>query len=89
MSARPYQTFQSEGWYRPGRARKNHYFRMIDEDSMRLVSLCENYLSGGGIRPHLKYSSEAAQQCVACWAVLRPVLMAPQGTPWFEIAVTS
>lgn len=40
MTARPFRTFQSEGLYRPGYARTDHYFRLTGTGDLPLVALC-------------------------------------------------
>lgn len=91
MSARPIETFQSEGWYRPTGARSQHYFRLNSEGKWDMgdgsvVSVCGNYGSGGGIRPFLAITSASGRCCQKCSAAVTAQLFAPQAEGWFPVS---
>ena len=93
MPARPIETFQSEGWYRPSGARSEHYFRPSDRMSARLgtpslEAICApknglGYGSGEGIRPWLE-STARGRVCKQCAQIQEAALFA-EGD-WFGSA---
>ena len=93
MPARPIETFQSEGWYRPSGARSEHYFRPSDRMSARLgtpslEAICApknglGYGSGEGIRPWLE-STAMGRVCKQCAQIQEAALFA-EGD-WFGSA---
>lgn len=89
MSGRPFETFQSEGWYRPSGARSIHYYRPPVVDTMHLgehavVTLCGVYGSAGGIRPWLDHTPHpGATRCRKCEGLVTAQLNAPDPSPWF------
>ncbi len=93
MPARPIETFQSEGWYRPSGARSEHYFRPSDRMSARLgtpslEAICAptnglGYGSDEGIRPWLE-STARGRVCKQCAQIQEAALFA-EGD-WFGSA---
>ena len=93
MPARPIETFQSEGWYRPSGARSEHYFRPSDRMSARLgtpslEAICApknglGYGSGEGIRPWLE-STARGRVCKQC-AQIQEAALFSEGD-WFGSA---
>lgn len=88
MSARPIESFQSEGWYRPTGAHSQHYFRLNDSGKWDMgdgsvVSVCGNYGSGGGIRPFLAVTAKG-RRCQKCNKAVLAQLLAPQSEGWFQ-----
>lgn len=85
MPARPIETFQSEGWYRPSGARSEHYFRPSDRMSARLgtpslEAICApknglGYGSSEGIRPWLE-STARGRVCKQCAQIQEAALFA-------------
>lgn len=83
MSARPFDTFQSEGYYGTGRA--VHYFRMTGADEeIPLESLCKAWHLGEGLRPQLTVLARKGPKiCQRCEKRILTELRKPQSEPWF------
>lgn len=92
MSARPLETFQSEGWYRPGSARLEHYMRpaparVNDLGEFADESLCGTWASGGGSRPWYLVMPKG-KRCGKCDVAVRAELFRSEG-PWFGVPASS
>ncbi|PPG86107.1 hypothetical protein [Rathayibacter rathayi] len=72
MTARPFRTFQSEGWYRPGYARTDHYFRLTGTGDLPLVALCDRHTIREVFRQHL--AVRPGDRCKLCFAKVRAAL---------------
>jgi hypothetical protein len=87
VSARPFWTFQTEGWYRPSRARSDHYFRpprFPQSETYDTEAVCAAHGSGWalgiGFRPHLRNHPQKGKACRKCERLVRAELDSPD---WF------